>query len=190
MLFNKAATLALFLSLVALSDAFYFLLPYAGGPSTAALVVGGLAALKAAAIVGYTAGANYAPGYRYHHYDKRSVGENPIRNAEEQKVLLSTASQLDPSGCILKFLCKLQVKEEPKRTLQEKALADMFNGTENLNSYSAPFFYASDVGSNTKNAAVCDKYYSNCPLSDSELGNLLQKAWGCGFENVLTEEGM
>lgn len=98
-------------------------------------------------------------------------------------MLLSTVSQLDQSGCILKMLCRLQTKQEGTRTQEEDLLVNMFvNGTESITSYNAAFVYAADIGSKTHNTAVCDKFFNKCPLSDGELSTLLRQAWGCGLQ--------
>ncbi|KAK7028805.1 hypothetical protein SK128_010380 [Halocaridina rubra] len=97
-----------------------------------------------------------------------------------EKTLLSAVQQLDPNGCIQKLLCRLQFKEEANRTHEENALVKMFSkGAETITSYNAAFVYASAIGSTSADPKVCDKYFSKCPVSNEELGKLLQQSWGC-----------
>ncbi|XP_069947892.1 uncharacterized protein [Cherax quadricarinatus] len=113
-------------------------------------------------------------------FGKRSV-DDPAQ--EEEKVLLSSVSEVDQDGCIRKMLCQLQTKEETSRTLEEKLLTKLFtNSNEKITSYNAAFVYATDIGKKTRNAAVCKKVFNKCTLSDAELNDLLQKTWGCGFD--------
>nr|XP_053626163.1 uncharacterized protein LOC128684042 [Cherax quadricarinatus] len=110
---------------------------------------------------------------------KRSV-DDPAR--EEENVLLSSVSEVDQDGCIRKMLCQLQTKEETSRTLEEKLLAKLFtNSAEKITPYNAAFVYATDIGMKTRNAAVCAEVFNQCTLSESEMIDLLQKTWGCGF---------
>ncbi|XP_066948426.1 uncharacterized protein [Macrobrachium rosenbergii] len=152
---------------------------------TTGLVLGSLAALKGAALLGYAVGKK--KGHFGHHFFKRSVGEVGAENQAEEH-LLSTVGKLDPSGCILKLLCHLQFKEEASRTPEEEVLVQMFgNRTGALTSHSAAFVYASEIGSRNRDPAVCERYFSQCPFRGEEVSGLLQESWACGMQ-VLPKE--
>ncbi|XP_068210744.1 uncharacterized protein [Palaemon carinicauda] len=143
------------------------LLPFAAP----ALIVGGLAVLKGAAIVALLAGPLGI--------GKRSV-DDVLAREQSEAALLSTVENLDPSGCILKLVCHLQFKEESARTPEENTLVQMFSGkTEALTSHSAAFVFAAELGSKNKDASVCEKYFNKCPYTNEVVGNLLQQSWGC-----------
>ncbi|XP_042890110.1 uncharacterized protein LOC122265027 [Penaeus japonicus] len=148
-----------------------------------AAVIGGLAALKGAAILGFAVGRSLS-GRRF----RRST---ETEAEEDENLLLSTVGQLDPNGCILKLLCLLQTKDQSTLTLEEDLLLGMFaNGTETLTSssfYSAAFVYATEIGTRTRDPSVCKKFFPRCPLQDDQLAGLLQWAWGCG-PNLVSEE--
>ncbi|XP_071540922.1 uncharacterized protein [Panulirus ornatus] len=153
-----------------------------------ALALGGLAALKGAFLFsasrrrGY--GRYHGRGYRFRIRKRygRAVHSAPV---DGENLLLSAVGELDPNGCILKMLCHLQTMEEGTRTLEEDILVDMFaRGNETLTSYNAPFIYATDIGSRTRDTTTCDKNFSKCPLSNAQLSGLLHQAWGCGFDLI------
>jgi len=177
----------------------------------AALALGGLAALKGAALVGYSAGrhnryyrrhgyyggrsygnyhGHYGNGYGYKNHGYRygrSVENSPAEEGED--LLLSAVGQLDPNGCVLKLLCQIQIKDESKRTLEEAILVDMFaNNTESLSAYNEAFVYATDIGIKSRDISACKKYFPNCPLNENQLDSLLNQAWGCGFNFGQEEE--
>nr|XP_027208524.1 uncharacterized protein LOC113802193 [Penaeus vannamei] len=124
-------------------------------------VVGGLAVLKGAALVGYAVErhrrynrqlyhgrSRYHRGYngRRHYRYGRSVDPDTEQDADEGKnMLLSIVGQLDPDGCILKMLCNLQTRSPSSLSPEEDLLVDMFsNNTETMSSYNAAFVYAAD----------------------------------------------
>ncbi|XP_042887602.1 uncharacterized protein LOC122263290 [Penaeus japonicus] len=162
-------------------------------------LVGGLAVLKGAALVGHAVGRHsrynrrhYHARPRYHgghsggrHYRYgRSVDPDTDDDAEEgTDLLLSTVGQLDPDGCILKLLCLLQTRSESSLTPEEEALLQIFsNNSETMSSYNAAFVYATDVGARTRDPAACERLFPKCSLREDQLTRLLQSVWGCASD--------
>ncbi|XP_047472352.1 uncharacterized protein LOC125027357 [Penaeus chinensis] len=146
-----------------------------------AAVIGGLAALKGAAILGYAVGRSLG-GRRF-----RKSAET--RADEGENLLLSTVGQLDPNGCILKLICLLQTKDQSTLSPEEDLLLGMFaNSTEALSSYNAAFVYATEIGTKTRSPRACKKFFPRCPLRDDQLAGLLHRAWGCGPDLLFEEE--
>ncbi|XP_037793455.1 uncharacterized protein LOC119588904 [Penaeus monodon] len=162
-------------------------------------LVGGLAVLKGAALVGYAVGrhqrynrghyhgrSHYHGGYngRRHYRYGRSVDPDTEEDADEGKnLLLSTVGQLDPDGCILKMLCHLQTRSHSSLTPEENLLVDMFsNNTETMSSYNAAFVYATDVGTKTRDPSVCNGLFPKCSLKEEQLSGLLRRVWGCASD--------
>ncbi|XP_064122642.1 uncharacterized protein LOC135226878 [Macrobrachium nipponense] len=185
----------------------------------AALALGGLAALKGAALVGLAVhkhkkfghhyqtpqyygaphggyGYGHGYGYGYRRYRKGRSADDTSFEEYGEDLLLSTVGQLDPNGCVLKLLCQAHVKKVAARSLEEAILVDLFsNGTGKLTSQSAAFVFATDIGVKTQDPLACKKYFPNCPLSEGQLSGLLQMAWGCGLnvfqgdDGVIAEDG-
>nr|XP_027207619.1 uncharacterized protein LOC113801011 [Penaeus vannamei] len=80
-----------------------------------AAVIGGLAALKGAAILGFAIGRNLG--------GRRFRKSTETRADEDENLLLSTVGQLDPNGCILKLICLLQTKDQSTLTPEEDCWA-------------------------------------------------------------------
>ncbi|XP_068210742.1 uncharacterized protein [Palaemon carinicauda] len=170
----------------------------------AALALGGLAALKGAALVGlhshkHKKKYHHRPHYYMPHYHTPHFYGRPYRGYRKgrsvdasfeeygEDILLSTVEKLDPNGCILKLLCQAHIKGEEARSLEEAILVDMFsNSTETLTSYNTAFVFATDIGVKTQDPSACKKYFPKCPMDEGELSGLLQMAWGCGV-NVFEE---
>ncbi|XP_066948425.1 uncharacterized protein [Macrobrachium rosenbergii] len=176
----------------------------------AALALGGLAALKGAALVGLAVhkhkkfGHHYqtphyygAPigGFGYRRYRKgRSADTSAAADTSFEEygedLLLSTVGKLDPNGCVLKLLCQAHIKKAAERSLEEAILVNMFsNGTGKLTSPSAAFVFATDIGVKTRDPSACKKYFPNCPLNEGQLTGLLQMAWGCGLNVFQGDDG-
>lgn len=167
-----------------------------------ALVVGGLAALKGAALVGYAVGRHRRGRSHYHHHHHHRSGghghyyghyrySRALQTAADdgENLLLSTVGQLDPNGCILKMLCNLQTKEDIKLTLEENILVDMFaNSTEVFSAKNSAFVVATQMGRKTHDSAVCDNSFPRCPLTNDQLSGLLQQTWGCQPFDFFNEE--
>ncbi|XP_042887601.1 uncharacterized protein LOC122263289 [Penaeus japonicus] len=162
-------------------------------------LVGGLAVLKGAALVGYAVGRHSRYNRRHYHARPRyhgghsggrlyrygrSVDPDTDDDAEEgTNLLLSTVGQLDPDGCILKLLCLLQTRSESSLTPEEEGLVQMFsNNSETMSSYNAAFVYATDVGTRTRDPAVCERLFPKCSLREDQLSRLLQSVWGCASD--------
>ncbi|XP_027207619.2 uncharacterized protein [Penaeus vannamei] len=146
-----------------------------------AAVIGGLAALKGAAILGFAIGRNLG--------GRRFRKSTETRADEDENLLLSTVGQLDPNGCILKLICLLQTKDQSTLTPEEDLLLGMFaNNTETLSSYNAAFVYAKEIGTKTRSPHVCKRFFPKCPLRDEQLAGLLHQAWGCGPDLLFGEE--
>ncbi|XP_066948428.1 uncharacterized protein [Macrobrachium rosenbergii] len=166
--FSKLILAVVALTWVSTTDA---LLPFA----TPALILGGLAVLKGAAIFTLIGGP----------FKGKRSADDALAREQSEAALLSTVENLDPSGCILKLLCHLQFKEESTRTPEENTLVQMFSGkAEGLTSQSAAFVFAAEIGSKNKDAAVCEKYFNKCPYTSDEVGNLLHQSWGCNNPSV------
>ncbi|ROT82308.1 hypothetical protein C7M84_024546 [Penaeus vannamei] len=135
-----------------------------------AAVIGGLAALKGAAILGFAIGRNLG--------GRRFRKSTETRADEDENLLLSTVGQLDPNGCILKT----------SRPLLPRRTAGHANNTETLSSYNAAFVYAKEIGTKTRSPHVCKRFFPKCPLRDEQLAGLLHQAWGCGPDLLFGEE--
>lgn len=115
---------------------------------------------------------------------KRSVRGNGEMMVDEN-LLLTTVTQMDPNGCILKLLCSLQTKPEESLTQQEAVLARMFSdNSDSLSSSNAAFVYATGVGRQSQNAASCDKLFSKCLMEEEQLSRVLQQSWSCGMQDL------
>ncbi|KAK3866950.1 hypothetical protein Pcinc_027554 [Petrolisthes cinctipes] len=116
------------------------------------------------------------------------IGKRSVRQGEmtvDENLLLTTVTQLDPNGCILKLLCSLQSKPEEARTAQEAVLVRMFSDNQDsLTSANAAFVYAAGVGREAQDVASCDKLFSKCLMEEEQLSRVLQQSWSCG-EQVL-----
>ncbi|KAK4319162.1 hypothetical protein Pmani_009881 [Petrolisthes manimaculis] len=116
------------------------------------------------------------------------IGKRSVRQGEltvDENLLLTTVTQLDPNGCILKLLCSLQAKPEEARTTEEANLVRMFSDNQDsLTSANAAFVYAAGVGRETQDVASCDKLFSKCLMEEEQLSRVLQQSWSCG-EQVL-----
>ncbi|KAK4327399.1 hypothetical protein Pmani_002065 [Petrolisthes manimaculis] len=103
----------------------------------------------------------------------------------DENLLLTTVTQLDPNGCILKLLCSLQAKPEEARTTEEGNLVRMFSDNQDsLTSANAAFVYAAGVGREAQDVVSCDKLFSKCLMEEEQLSRVLQQSWSCG-EQVL-----
>ncbi|ROT84448.1 hypothetical protein C7M84_022365 [Penaeus vannamei] len=167
-------------------------------------VVGGLAVLKGAALVGYAVErhrrynrqlyhgrSRYHRGYngRRHYRYGRSVDPDTEQDADEGKnMLLSIVGQLDPDGCILKMLCNSR-RGVPPASAQRRTSSSTCspNNTETMSSYNAAFVYAADVGTKTRDPSVCNKLFPKCSLSEQQLSGLLRRVWGCA-SNLFRED--
>ncbi|KAK7028804.1 hypothetical protein SK128_010379 [Halocaridina rubra] len=169
----------------------------------AGLVVGALAALKGVALTGVAlkglalTGAALK-GAALVGFVPRSQTTRYTRSVDfseaNEDILLSAVKQLDPSGCILKLLCQLQFGGKNFRTFEENRLVDLFaNAAEERTNYNAAFIYAIDVGKKGQDPLVCNKFFSRCSLTEVQLRNLLQQAWGCDAtlsDGITTNEEM
>nr|XP_053626162.1 uncharacterized protein LOC128684041 [Cherax quadricarinatus] len=151
-----------------------------------AYTVGGLAALRGPAFYGSSSSRR-----RRHRFHRRYRGPHQRRSrrrfgraiqsaSDEESLLFSAVSQLDHEGCILKLLCHLQTRKEDARSLEENVLVDMFASITET-SHNAPFIHALYIGTKTHHPTECDSYFSKCSLNHTQLCDLLQQAWGCGF---------
>ncbi|XP_064122478.1 uncharacterized protein LOC135226699 [Macrobrachium nipponense] len=155
------------------------------GASTG-LILGGLAALKGAALLGYAIGKKkkYAAKAKPFIF-KRSVGEVLVNDQEETE-LFSAVEKLDPAGCIPKLLCHLQFKEEALRTPEENVLVQMFsNRPDDQGSYGSAFAYAAEVGQKGADSTVCEEHFNTCPYSKDNVSEMLQESWGCALRPTL-----
>lgn len=103
----------------------------------------------------------------------------------DKNLLLTTVTHLDPKGCILKLLCKLETKSLDALTPEEAMVAHMFNTSESLTPSNAAFVYAAEMGSHSKDAASCDQAFSECTLDEQELRGLFQRSWSCDMQSNL-----
>lgn len=157
------------------------------------LALGALALLKGAVIAGYAfgskkGGGHYGYGNPYggyygrrpyfgHHRWGRAAGDDP-RQVDD--VLLTSVTQLDPDGCLLKLLCLAQATPAAARTPYQASLVNLFAGiTQAPTAAGAPFVQALQAGDATGKAAdACHAGYPSCPASGAVLHGMLVQAWG------------
>lgn len=152
--------------------------------------LGGLALLKGAAIAGYAfgrhGGHHYGGRRHYRGYNRyrRAVGADP----NEEGVLLSSVTQLDPNGCLLKLLCLAQATPEEARTPYQAALVHLFADISHAPTpVGVPFVQALQAGgSEGKPGAACYANYASCPLSGPTLHGMLVMAWDSGDQQPST----
>ncbi|XP_042887598.1 uncharacterized protein LOC122263286 [Penaeus japonicus] len=138
--------------------------------------LGGLAALKGAALIGKVL---LSPKKKLLRIGRSVDSAAQLRDGED--LLLSAVTQLDSDGCIPRLLCLLETKEPSTHTQEETLLLEIFaNNTEAVTAHNAAFVYATDLGAKTRDSAACKKLFPRCPLNEGELNALLQQAWGCG----------
>nr|XP_045622283.1 uncharacterized protein LOC123772906 [Procambarus clarkii]XP_045622284.1 uncharacterized protein LOC123772906 [Procambarus clarkii] len=148
--------------------------------------LGGLAALKGAALIGYTAALHKAQKYEFL-YNKHRFGRSLEGARDAGEELLSAVGKLDTEGCILKLLCYLQIKEKSLLSQEESVLIDLFaNITETH--YNVAFIRAADIGAKAQDIHECDKHFYMCPLIPEQLSSLLQQAWGCDSYLIATRQ--
>ncbi|XP_063888650.1 uncharacterized protein LOC135115656 [Scylla paramamosain] len=131
-------------------------------------------------------------GFGHYHYKslgflhlvgKRSVDQQQQQEAPE---ILSMVAQLDPQGCLLKLLCHLEAKEAEALSRHEVILAGLFrDASDAATPSSAAFTYAVGIGNKSRDAAVCDKVFSKCPLKYSQLSAVLEESWACPIGDAL-----
>ncbi|XP_068210743.1 uncharacterized protein [Palaemon carinicauda] len=154
------------------------------GASTG-LILGGLAALKGAALLGYAIGKKKKTLSKPLFF-KRSVDGQVHVQDEEETELLSAVEKMDPTGCIPKLLCHLQFKEESRRTPEENVLVQMFSNTsDDQGSYSSAFAYAAEIGRKGVDSSVCEEHFHSCPYSKDNVSDMLQESWGCALRPTL-----
>ncbi|XP_066948427.1 uncharacterized protein [Macrobrachium rosenbergii] len=154
------------------------------GASTG-LILGGLAVLKGAALLGYAVGKKKKFAAKPFIF-KRSVHGEVLANDQEETELFSAVEKLDPTGCIPKLLCHLQFKEEALRTPEENVLVQMFsNRPDAQGSYGSAFAFAAEVGQKGGDSTICEEHFKSCPYSKDNVSEMLQESWGCALKPTL-----
>ncbi|KAK4319160.1 hypothetical protein Pmani_009879 [Petrolisthes manimaculis] len=129
-----------------------------------------------------------------HSVYRRSVKEEEQKKGEMvadegENLLLTTATQLDQDGCILKLVCSLQTTPEEARSSNEAVLASIFteesDSSSSSSSYSAAFVHAAGVGRQAQDSTPCNKVFSKCLMEEEDMRRALDKAWGCADWNEL-----
>ncbi|KAK8383464.1 hypothetical protein O3P69_015736 [Scylla paramamosain] len=116
---------------------------------------------------------------------KRSVDQQQ-QQQQEAPEMLTMVAQLDPQGCLLKLLCHLEAKEAEALSRHEVILAGLFrDASDAATPSSAAFTYAVGIGNKSRDAAVCDKVFSKCPLKYSQLSAVLEESWACPIGGAL-----
>ncbi|KAK8383592.1 hypothetical protein O3P69_015809 [Scylla paramamosain] len=143
-------------------------------------------------LIGIKAIGGLLGGFGHYHYKslgflhlvgKRSVDQQQQQEAPE---ILSMVAQLDPQGCLLKLLCHLEAKEAEALSRHEVILAGLFrDASDAATPSSAAFTYAVGIGNKSRDAAVCDKVFSKCPLKYSQLSAVLEESWACPIGGAL-----
>ncbi|XP_064122643.1 uncharacterized protein LOC135226879 [Macrobrachium nipponense] len=129
------------------------------------IVTGALAILKGTILIGYLEGRRIPPPR-----GGRSVATDVVAD-----VVFSAIGLMDSSDCVLKLICQLEMKEESERTEEENMIVDMFSrSTVSLSSRADSAAEAADAGNRTRGVSVCDRYFSECSLSEDQLRNLLK----------------
>ncbi|XP_069949402.1 uncharacterized protein [Cherax quadricarinatus] len=99
---------------------------------------------------------------------------------EAQKLLMSAATHLDTDGCILKFMCYLENKQQSTRSLEENVLLQLFsNSPETMSFYNTALLEATQ-SRQIQDPARCDKVFPRCLLLEKELSSLIVQTLGCG----------
>ncbi|XP_050729858.1 uncharacterized protein LOC127005200 [Eriocheir sinensis] len=158
------------------------------------LALGALAILKGAAIAGFkfgrsTSGGHHGdyrprPYYNRHRWG-RAAGNDP-RQVDD--VLLSSVTQMDPDGCLLKLLCLARATPAAARTPYQASLVHLFADiTQAPTPAGIPFVQALHTGSAAgKATAACQASHSSCPLSEAILHGMLVQAWGAADQQQTT----
>ncbi|XP_045106511.1 uncharacterized protein LOC123501624 [Portunus trituberculatus] len=121
-----------------------------------------------------------------HVLGKRSVDQQQQQAAAVDHEMLSMVAQLDPQGCLLKLLCHMETKEAEALSRHETILAGLFrDASDAATPSSAAFTYAVGIGSKSRDAAVCDKVFSKCPLKYAQLSSVLEESWTCPIGGAL-----
>nr|XP_045622344.1 uncharacterized protein LOC123772953 [Procambarus clarkii] len=108
---------------------------------------------------------------------KRALGAELDEVNELTRLLMSTVTQLDTDGCVLKLLCHLDTKGQEERTLQENVFFRLFTSSSNtLAAYNDAILAA-------RGRESCDEVFPKCPLTVEELGRLLQQTSACSSSN-------
>ncbi|KAK3874243.1 hypothetical protein Pcinc_020797 [Petrolisthes cinctipes] len=127
-----------------------------------------------------------------HSIYRRSVKEEEKKGEvadESENLLLTTATQLDREGCILKLVCSLQTTPEEARSSNEAVLASIFteasDSSDSSSSYCAAFVHAAGVGRQAQDSTPCNKVFSKCLMEEEDMRRALDQAWGCADWNEL-----
>ena len=148
-------------------------------------LLGGLALLKGVAIAGYAFGRHgEGRGGHYrrrsYHGGRRRYGRALVSDAsQEEDVLLSSVTQYDSNGCLLKLVCLAQATPEEARTSYQAALVHLFTDMSyDVTPTRVPFVQALQTGSSARKVkAACDTKYMSCPLPGPVLHGMLVMAW-------------
>lgn len=155
------------------------------------LALGALAILKGAAIAGFKFGrfsrGGRQGGYYNHRRWGRAAGDDP---SQVDDALLTSVSQLDPDGCLLKLLCLARATPAPARSPYQASIVHLFAGiTQAPTPAGIPFVQALQTGSaagKDKGKAACHASHPSCPLSEATLHGMLVQAWGAADQHQAT----
>ncbi|XP_045106514.1 uncharacterized protein LOC123501626 [Portunus trituberculatus] len=80
----------------------------------------------------------------------------------------------------------METKEAEALSRHETILAGLFrDASDAATPSSAAFTYAVGIGSKSRDAAVCDKVFSKCPLKYAQLSSVLEESWACPIGGAL-----
>nr|XP_027206597.1 uncharacterized protein LOC113800069 [Penaeus vannamei] len=116
------------------------------------------------------------------------VKKRSVRQISEiESELLSTISQLDTHGCLMKMLCILQTESPESRTPEENVLVDLLSRSVLTfsNEVNATVLYPNEEGGVPSHSAEdCDGFFSMCPYEREILKGLFRQVFGCGMPSL------
>ncbi|TRY78752.1 hypothetical protein TCAL_06219, partial [Tigriopus californicus] len=120
-----------------------------------------------------------------HHHHRRSV-DCPPQNEVDLTPFFNAIAENDSTDCAKKMVCMVTAKPAESRTIDERRVANLFDGLAFERDSSAANFQLAAMLGNLKQEKLCEEQYARCPVGYATLAQILKfRFWDLRSDSIM-----